>query len=140
MTDPGENVPRPSGAERNANLYDTKHAFVWEYGSEVVALLDPRAGERVLDVGCGESTGGVRCEPLSIWVEYISSSYRDAAIERAAAGGRSAPSGFTTAATRGPAPGWYADPYARHELRYFDGLRWTDNVANGGVPGNDPAR
>ena len=49
----------------------------------------------------------------------------------------------TGAATRGPAPsgpqpGWYADPYARYELRYFDGLRWTDNVANGGVPGNDP--
>jgi hypothetical protein len=39
----------------------------------------------------------------------------------------------------GPQPGWYADPYARHQLRYFDGLRWTDNVANGGVPGRDPA-
>ena len=45
----------------------------------------------------------------------------------------------TQPAMSGPQPGWYADPYARHELRYFDGLRWTDNVANGGVPGNDPA-
>jgi trans-aconitate methyltransferase len=39
--------------EWNANLYDAKHDFVWKYGAEVVSLLDPRAGERILDLGCG---------------------------------------------------------------------------------------
>ncbi len=59
-------------------------------------------------------------------------------LDRVATGAGVAARAVTPAST-GPAPGWYADPYARHELRYFDGVRWTDNVANGGVPGNDPA-
>jgi trans-aconitate methyltransferase len=40
-------------AEWNANLYDAKHAFVWKYGAELVSLLAPQAGERILDLGCG---------------------------------------------------------------------------------------
>jgi trans-aconitate methyltransferase len=40
-------------AEWNANLYDAKHAFVWKYGSDVVSLLAPQPGERILDLGCG---------------------------------------------------------------------------------------
>ena len=42
-----------SGAEWDAKLYDAKHDFVWKYGSDVVSLLDPQAGEGILDVGCG---------------------------------------------------------------------------------------
>jgi trans-aconitate 2-methyltransferase len=34
-------------------LYQEKHAFVWKYGEELVGLLEPRPGERILDVGCG---------------------------------------------------------------------------------------
>jgi len=37
----------------NPNLYDAKHAFVWKYGAELVALLAPQNGERILDIGCG---------------------------------------------------------------------------------------
>ncbi len=37
-----------------------------------------------------------------------------------------------------PAPGWYADPYGRHEARYFDGTGWTEHVASHGRPGVDP--
>jgi len=33
---------------------------------------------------------------------------------------------------------WYADPCGRHELRYWDGTAWTDNVADGGQSGVDP--
>jgi trans-aconitate 2-methyltransferase len=44
---------REAGAEWDAKLYNTKHDFVWKYGSDVVSLLDPRAGERILDLGCG---------------------------------------------------------------------------------------
>ncbi len=35
------------------------------------------------------------------------------------------------------APAWYADPSARHQLRYWDGGAWTDEVADGGVRGAD---
>lgn len=37
----------------NPALYDTKHDFVSKYGEDVVALLAPVAGERILDLGCG---------------------------------------------------------------------------------------
>ncbi len=30
------------------------------------------------------------------------------------------------------AAGWHADPYQRHELRYYDGRRWTEHVADAG--------
>jgi trans-aconitate methyltransferase len=37
----------------NANLYDSKHAFVWKYGADLVSVFAPQPGEHVLDVGCG---------------------------------------------------------------------------------------
>jgi trans-aconitate methyltransferase len=47
-------VPTPSGAGTwNPRLYDDKHAFVFKYGEDLVNLLAPRQGERILDLGCG---------------------------------------------------------------------------------------
>ena len=37
----------------NAKLYDSRHAFVWERGAELLALLEPSPGEAILDLGCG---------------------------------------------------------------------------------------
>lgn len=37
-----------------------------------------------------------------------------------------------------PAPAWYPDPGARHQLRYWDGSVWTDAVSDGGVRSDDP--
>jgi trans-aconitate methyltransferase len=34
-------------------LYDEKHSYVTKAGEEVIRLLAPRAGERILDLGCG---------------------------------------------------------------------------------------
>jgi hypothetical protein len=38
------------------------------------------------------------------------------------------------------AAGWAADPYGRHQWRYWDGNRWTDQVADGSTQSTDPAR
>jgi trans-aconitate methyltransferase len=37
----------------DSNLYDKKHDFVSKYGEELIALLDPKYDEEILDVGCG---------------------------------------------------------------------------------------
>lgn len=37
----------------NANLYQKNYAFVWQYGENLIDLLSPQAGERILDLGCG---------------------------------------------------------------------------------------
>ena len=43
----------PDTNDWNASLYDDKHAFVFKYGEDLVNLLKPQAGERILDLGCG---------------------------------------------------------------------------------------
>jgi trans-aconitate methyltransferase len=37
----------------NAALYDQRHSFVWKMAAGLVELLDPKPGERILDLGCG---------------------------------------------------------------------------------------
>jgi ubiquinone/menaquinone biosynthesis C-methylase UbiE len=37
----------------NANLYDEKHSFVSHFGGDLVELLAPQTGEKILDLGCG---------------------------------------------------------------------------------------
>ena len=37
----------------DATQYDAKHAFVYEKAKGLVNLLAPKAGERILDLGCG---------------------------------------------------------------------------------------
>jgi uncharacterized protein YxjI len=36
------------------------------------------------------------------------------------------------------AANWYADPFGRHELRYFDGANWTEHVSSHGRAAVDP--
>ncbi|MEJ1937462.1 class I SAM-dependent methyltransferase [Nostoc sp. NIES-2111] len=37
----------------NANLYQDKHSFVWQYGEDLLQLLNPQPSEFILDLGCG---------------------------------------------------------------------------------------
>jgi len=37
----------------DVNRYQGQHSFVWEFGSSLVETLNPRPGERILDLGCG---------------------------------------------------------------------------------------
>ena len=45
------------------------------------------------------------------------------------------PEGTTAAGT---APGWFADPFFKHEQRYWSGTEWTEHVTDNGSPGTDP--
>lgn len=44
---------RKTANEWNSDSYDEGHSFVFEYGEEVIDLLEPEDGERILDLGCG---------------------------------------------------------------------------------------
>jgi hypothetical protein len=44
----------------------------------------------------------------------------------------------TPAAADAAPAGWYADPSARFELRYWDGAQWTEHVSRAGQQYTDP--
>ncbi|MSZ76323.1 MAG: DUF2510 domain-containing protein [Actinobacteria bacterium] len=57
---------------------------------------------------------------------------------QASAGTASAQPAATTPVPPPPTPAtWAPDPYGRHELRYWDGMQWTEHVSNRGVSGTD---
>ncbi len=39
--------------EWDAALYDRKHSFVSRLGNDLLDLLSPKKGEKILDLGCG---------------------------------------------------------------------------------------
>ena len=37
----------------DAELYESSHSFVWQFGKGLIDLLNPQPAEHILDVGCG---------------------------------------------------------------------------------------
>jgi trans-aconitate methyltransferase len=58
----------------NAELYDQKHAFVYQYGESLLELLDAKPGEHILDLGCGTGHLTQRIQSLGAIVTGIDSS------------------------------------------------------------------
>src|SRR5581483_6687600 len=46
-------MPDASTKTWDAASYDSIFAFVWRLGASLIELLQPQAGERILDLGCG---------------------------------------------------------------------------------------
>lgn len=62
-------------------LYDSKHSFVWKYGLELIELLAPQRGERILDLGCG--TGHLTNQIALSGAQIIGLDISQAMIEQA---------------------------------------------------------
>lgn len=71
---------KPDHSSRIAQYWDAQdyllHDFVPRLGSDLVTLLQPRSGERILDLGCGD--GGLTVQLLAAGAE-VSASSRDVA-------------------------------------------------------------
>jgi trans-aconitate methyltransferase len=65
----------------NAPLYDASHAFVWEFGRDLLALLAPQPGERILDIGSG--TGHLTAEIAQSGAEVLGIDRSEAMIAQA---------------------------------------------------------
>jgi trans-aconitate 2-methyltransferase len=53
----------------NSELYQSSHSYIWHYGRDLLALLDAKPGERILDVGCG--TGQLSADIAGCGAEVI---------------------------------------------------------------------
>jgi len=58
----------------NSALYEKNHAFVWQYGESIVELLAPKAGEQILDLGCGTGQLTEKIARSGAFVQGIDSS------------------------------------------------------------------
>lgn len=67
----------------DAAAYDDAYGFVWRQGAGPLELLAPRAGERVLDLGCG--TGHLTAEIAAAGAEVVGIDSSRAMIGRARA-------------------------------------------------------
>lgn len=80
MSEPIDALPSDSW---NAELYQNRHQFVWEYGEDLIQLLNPQAGERILDLGCG--TGQLSQQIADLGAEVIGIDSSAEMIERSRA-------------------------------------------------------
>ncbi|SPE40668.1 Methyltransferase type 11 [Candidatus Sulfopaludibacter sp. SbA3] len=65
----------------NAAQYEAGYSFVWQYGRDLLGLLAPRAGERILDVGCG--TGQLTAEIAAAGAVVTGIDSSEAMVEQA---------------------------------------------------------
>lgn len=67
----------------NAGLYDQKHSFVYQYGNDLLKILAPQQGEKILDLGCG--TGHLAAEIAASGAEVTGIDSSASMIRQAAA-------------------------------------------------------
>lgn len=59
----------PSQPVWNPGLYDASHSFVWKLAAALLELLEPKPGERILDLGCG--TGHLTAQIAAAGAEVV---------------------------------------------------------------------
>jgi trans-aconitate methyltransferase len=72
-----------SGTTWDSTLYDESFGIIARLGVDVVALLAPQPGERIVDLGCG--TGGLTAQIAAAGAEVVGIDSSEAMIARAMA-------------------------------------------------------
>ncbi|MBW4423333.1 MAG: methyltransferase domain-containing protein [Nostoc desertorum CM1-VF14] len=74
------NISLPNN-DWNTALYQDKHAFVWQYGEDLLKFLNPEPGESILDLGCG--TGQLTEKIAQAGAEVLGVDHAPTMIEKA---------------------------------------------------------
>ncbi|MCC5651103.1 methyltransferase domain-containing protein [Nostoc sp. XA013] len=74
------NISLPNN-DWNTALYQDKHAFVWQYGEDLLKFLNLKPGESILDLGCG--TGQLTEKIAQAGAEVVGVDHAPAMIEKA---------------------------------------------------------
>ena len=131
----------------------TSHALVgWWWALYLVSTFVDRVTWRVgwfattVDdyvhgAAVGMISGTVQVVAISITIVLIArirDAYANTVVEPKGAAQLASRAATSSAVVYGPPPGWYVDPWGRHELRFWDALRWSPYVIDGGVQALDP--
>ncbi len=65
----------------DAQRYDGLHSFVWKHGADLIEVLAPKAGERILDLGCG--TGHLTAQIAAVGADVHGIDRSDAMVDQA---------------------------------------------------------
>lgn len=82
----------------------------------------------------GESTAVIEFQNDAFAQMFCSANPLVASLQ---GGWRAATQGAPAISAQNSPPGWYPDPYGRHEMRFWDGTVWSENVSDRGVNGVD---
>src|SRR5262245_17222690 len=74
-------MPSAATPSWNPDLYDKSHSFVWKFGAALLELLQPKPGERILDLGCG--TGPLTAQIAAAGAEVVGIDSSSDMIEQA---------------------------------------------------------
>jgi hypothetical protein len=110
-------------------------------------LFFPRMGESSIDVDVARGHA-VRVRWNAPWLVFMAGRIVVLGAGPAPAGAFAGQQGYAgapaaavappqSAQAAAPPPAWYADPTGTHEMRYFDGTRWSEHVSDGGVVSTD---
>ena len=89
----------PHGQGWDPGLYDQKHGFITHFGTDLLPLLAPQPGERILDLGCG--TGHLTAQIAAAGADVIG---MDHSPEMVAQVGPNTPISASSKATRATSP------------------------------------
>jgi hypothetical protein len=128
-------------------VYDTVFQSVCQAaaaGGMTVAMADPQAGVIHLSTSMGLATWGenltVHLRPAPAGVEVtVASSLKFGLVDWGKNQQNINDLFWRLSTVPGqPAGGWHPDPAGRHQLRWWDGGRWTETVSDRGQVGTDP--
>jgi hypothetical protein len=114
-----------------------------QYEGMTVVSADPAAGRVQMSTGVtmmtwGENLG-VTLRPTPAGVEVtVGSALKFGLVDWGRNGENIAKLFYRIGSlVAAPTGAWHPDPSGRHELRWWDGTRWTESVSNGGHVGTD---